>query len=102
MDIRDLLLISTLLSANSKYKFDMNDVKYHLDENVGTCELRLYIEIIKMISEGTSYDEIFDYIDKYSSLEYQELLEDQKSYVKAKVKNTLNQRIERERNDKYE
>ena len=102
MDIKDLLIISMLLSTNSSYKFDMNDVKYHIDENVGSCELTLYLEIIRMISEGASYDEIFDYIDKFSSIEYEELLEDQKSYVKTKVKSVLNQRIERERNGNYE
>ena len=106
MNKKNVLLLASLFSMSSDgYELDMDDIKYQLDQNVTDCEFILYIEIIKMLADGVSYDEIFDYIDKFSSLEYEELLEDQKGYVKSKIKRDLNKRIMIEKlkgEDKYE
>lgn len=105
MDKKNILLLSSIFSKSDEYDLSVDDIKYQLNQNVTDCEFILYIEIIKMLANGVSYAEIFNYIDKFSSLEYEKLLEDEKGYVKSKVKKDLNKRIMIDKlkgEDKYE
>lgn len=105
MHKKNILLMASMFSKSDEYDLSLDDIKYQLNQNVTDCEFILYIEIIKMLAEGARYDEIFDYIDKFSSLEYEKLLEDEKGYVKNKVRKDLNRRINIQKlkgEDKYE
>lgn len=105
MDKRNILFLSSIFSKSEEYNLSLDDIKYQLNQNVTDCEFILYIEIIKMLANGARYDEIFDYIDKFSSLEYEKLLEDEKGYVKSKIRKDLNKRIMIDKlkgEDKYE
>lgn len=69
------------------------DITNMLDEDVCNVATDLYVNVIKWLSEGKTYDEIYALIDTYDSLEYSELLVEQKAYVKNRVKKDVNKRI---------
>ena len=96
MDKKNALFLSYIFSKQGdEYMMDAEDIKYELNPEVTDVQVPLYIDIIRMLGEGASYDEIFDYIDNYSNFEFEELLEDQKTYVKTRIKKDLNSRINR-------
>jgi len=100
----DSKLLSNLISRGSIDSITSEDLKYMLNMEVTTCQADLYLEVIRLISEGKSYDEIFEFIDSYNSYEYDRLLEDEKTYVKVKVKKDLKSRknIEERGENNYE
>lgn len=87
-------MYSYLLSKGNELDDDVTseDLKYMLDMNVTSCQIDLYLKVIEMLSEGKSYEKIYKYIDSYKSYEYEELLEDQRTYVKSKIKRDLKAR----------
>ena len=89
--VKNCRIYSYLLSRGTEFddKITSEDLINILNMNVNTCQIDLYKEVIRMISEGKTYDEIFEYIDSYNGFETDELLEDQKIYVKKKVKRDL-------------
>lgn len=68
------------------------DIKNMFNSDVCECLNILYIEVIKLLANGTSYEEIYDFIDNYDLSDKESLLEDQKGFVKSKVKKDLNKR----------
>lgn len=83
---------SMLFSKNENYEYTSEDIKNMLNSDVSFVGRDLYKKVIVALSTGKSYDEILNMIDNYDGLEYENLLEDQKSYIKTKVKNDLNSR----------
>ena len=85
-----MMLYSQLLSREyNPEKITSEDIKNLLNEEVSVCQCALYKDIIRMLAEGKSYAEIFEYINSYDSMEFENLLEDQKSYIKIKSKKDL-------------
>ena len=94
MDKNNVLFLSYIFSKlGDEYTMDVDDIKYELNPEVTNVQFPLYIDIIQMLSDGVSYDEIFHYIDNYRNSEFDDLLEDQKTYVKNRVKKDLYHRI---------
>lgn len=90
IDKKNVFMYSILLSREyNPETITSEDIKNMLNEEVSVCQITLYKDIIKMLSDGKSYIEIFDYIDAYENIEYENLLEDQKSYIKTRVKRDL-------------
>ena len=101
--IRSALVLSYMMRMGEEKKWTAEEIKFELNQNVSECEIAMYTKIIEMLSSLSSYEEIINYIDNYTSPEYEELLEDEKGYVKTKVKTDLNIRINKlKRRDKNE
>lgn len=89
----NILTFSSLLSRGYEpEEIDAEDIKNMLNGEVSDCQITLYLKIIQMLSEGFSYEEIFSFIDSYTSIEYENLLEDQKTYIKRKARSDLQKR----------
>lgn len=95
--INSLIVYSLLLSKSDSCDYNSQDIKNLLNAEVSFVGRDLYKKVIMAIASGKSYDEILNIIDNYSDIEYENLLEDQKSYIKTKVKNDLNNRKLKER-----
>lgn len=80
---------SILFSKSDSREYTSEDIKNMLNSEVSFVGRDLYRKVIVALSTGKSYNEIIHMIDNYDGLEYENLLEDQKSYVKAKVKKDL-------------
>jgi len=84
------MLYSLLLSREYEPEnITSEDIKNMLNEEVSICQVALYKDIVRLLAAGKSYREIFEYIDKYENIEYENLLEDQKCYIKVKAKRDL-------------
>ena len=91
---KNMLFLSYIFSkAGDDYMMDVDDIKYSLNPDVTDAQIPLYINIIRMLGEGASYSEIYEYIDNYNSHEFDDLLEDQKTYIKTRIRKDLNMRI---------
>lgn len=95
--INSLIAYSLLFSKSDSCDYNSQDIKNMLNAEVSFVGRDLYKKVIMAIASGKSYDEILNIIDNYSDIEYENLLEDQKSYIKTKVKNDLNNRKLKER-----
>lgn len=94
MDKNNALFLSYIFSKmGDDYMMDKDDIVYELNPEVTDVQVPLYISVIRMLGEGASYQEVYDYIDNYKSLEFDDLLEDQKTYVKTRIRKDLNSRI---------
>lgn len=94
MDKNNALFLSYIFSKmGDDYMMDKDDIVYELNPEVTDVQIPLYISVIRMLGEGASYQEVYDYIDNYKSLEFDDLLEDQKTYVKTRIRKDLNSRI---------
>ncbi len=104
MDSKNALFLSYIFSKlGDEYTMDADDIKYELNPEVTDVQVPLYIDLVRMLGDGCSYEELYDYIDNYKSSEYDDLLEDQKTYVKTRMRKDLNNRIKKiEGEDKYE
>ena len=86
----NLFTYSMLLSREYNMEnITAEDIKNMLNPDVSDCQIELYLEIIKMLSSGVGYEEIFEFIDLYSSEDYENLLEDQKTYIKTLARKDL-------------
>ena len=98
------LFLSYMFSKlGDEYTMDADDIKYELNPEVTEVQVPLYLDVIRLLGNGASYEEVYDYIDNYKTIEYDDLLEDQKTYVKTRMRKDLNSRIKKiEGEDKYE
>ena len=94
MNKNNALFVSYLFSKlGNDYTMSSDDIKYTLNESVTDCALIMYKKIIGMLANNKSYSDICNYIDNFSNDEFEDLLDDQKTYVKVKVKSDLDNRI---------
>ena len=73
-------------------EFTEEDIRNLTNYKVSNRLTTLYIDVIKMLSVGKSYEEIIEYVDNYSSSDYDALEDSQKVYVKNKAKKDLMRR----------
>lgn len=83
---------SILFSKSDKCEYTSEDIKNMLNPEVSFVGRNLYRKVIVALSMGKSYNEIVYMIDNYDGLEYENLLDDQKSYIKTKIKRDLHNR----------
>lgn len=83
---------SILFSKSDKCEYTSEDIKNMLNPEVSFVGRDLYRKVIVALSMGKSYNEIVYMIDNYDGLEYENLLDDQKLYIKTKVKKDLHNR----------
>lgn len=92
-NIKMLMLHSYLISRCNEHEgFTDEDIYYMRDYSIYNSQIALYIEVIKELSLGKSYEEIFDFIDNYNINESECLDEKQKQYIKSKTKRDLMRR----------
>ena len=68
---------------------DLEDIIKMQDPNICSSITDLYIQVIKLLSEGKSYEEIYDFVDNYKNEKTENLSEEDKAYIKTKVKKDL-------------
>ena len=96
-NLKMLMLHSYLISRfdeNIEFddEFTEEDIYYMRDYSIYNSRIILYIEVIKQLSLGKSYEEIMDFIDNYNINESECLNEKQKQYIKSKTKRDLMRR----------
>ena len=92
-NIKMLMLHSYLISrCYEKEDFTDEDIYYMRDYSIYNSRIALYIDVIKELSLGKSYEEIMDFIDNYDINENECLDEKQKQYIKSKTKRDLMRR----------
>lgn len=88
----DALLLSFMLRMGEVEEMTVEDIKNTVNKEVSDCQIELYLKVINLIGKNTPYDKIMEFIDSYKEDEFDDLLEDQKTYIKAKAKSDLNKR----------
>lgn len=92
-NIKMLMLHSYLISRCNEHEgFTEEDIYYMRDPSIYNSQISLYLEVIKQLSLGKSYEEIMDFIDNYNISESECLDENQKQYVKSRTKRDLMRR----------
>ena len=96
------LLFSILLSMNNSedHEVTLEDLRYMYSPAVNDCQIKIYLLVIKYINDGMSYEEIFEFIDNLDIEEYKRLTEEEKIYVKTKIKKDLHTRKNNEKNNR--
>ncbi len=91
-NIKMAMMYSYLLARCHEHDgFTEEDIENIQDDKVSSCQIDLYKKIINMLANGSSYDEITQFIDDYTITGY-ELPESKKTYVKSKAKIDLTRR----------
>ncbi len=84
------LMHSILLSKSyDDENYDILDIINFNNTLVCNCQINLYLELIQMLANGISYEEILEYINKYSSFDFDNLKEDEKIYVKRRARKDI-------------
>ena len=92
-NLKMLMLHSYLISrCNENEEFTEEDIYYMRDSSIYSSQISLYIEVIKQLSLGKSYEEIMSFIDNYNINEGECLDEKQKQYIKSRTKKDLMRR----------
>ena len=93
-DNNNPLLFSLLVSMNKKeeHEITLEDLRYIYSPKVSRCQIRIYTLVIEALSNGMSYEEIHKMIDKIDFEEYKSLGEDEKRYIRMRVKRDVNSR----------
>lgn len=92
-NIKVLMMHSFLLSRGYQCEeFTKEDIKNMQNPETINCQIALYLIVIRMLSNGKSYEEIIEFVDNYSTDEYENLEEGQKTYIKSKTKKDLMRR----------
>ncbi len=101
--ITNLMMLGSMLSGNHPYSnIDDYDI-YSFDEEVNSCQIKLYLMIIKWLNEGLTYEEIYDLIDNLTFEEFKKLSIEKQTYIKEDARKVLVLRKENKKgNDLYE
>ena len=88
------LLFSILLSMNNgeDHEVTLEDLRYMYSPVVSDCQIKMYLLVIRCLSSGMSYEEIYEFIDNIDIDEYKKLNDEEKIYVKTKIKKDLHTR----------
>ncbi len=98
--IRNKSLLYSIVLSMSDYKDytpTIEDIRFSREQGVSECQLAMYMKVIEQISNGKTYEEIFDYIENIDINEFRMLNQEQQTYVKKKVKRDMITRRENER-----
>ena len=78
-----------LTRGYEKHQYDEEDITNMSNPSVTECQVNLYIKVIKLLAENKSYDEIYEFIDTYTGEDYEKLEENQKTYIKSRIRKDL-------------
>ena len=88
--LKMVMLHSMLLSRGYEdVPYTDEDIVNMSNPNVSSCQIDLYLKVIRLLSEDKTYEEIYDFITNYNGEDYQNLEEKQKIYVKSRVRKDL-------------
>lgn len=92
------LLFSMLLSRNKygEHEVTVEDLKYLHIPGVCECQVKMYLLVIDCLSQGMSYEEIYEFIDKITFDEYRMLDPEARTYVKKKIRKDVDTRRKNE------
>ena len=64
-----VLIYTYLICKEYSYDddYDLEDIIKMQDPNICSSITDLYIQVIKLLSEGKSYEEIYDFVDNYKN-----------------------------------
>ena len=85
------LLFSLIFSLNNKedHEVTLEDLLYQYSPRVSQCQIKMYSLVIKGISEGMTYEEMEKFIENIDIEEFRKLTEQEKFYVKSRVKKDI-------------
>jgi len=88
------LALSLLISQNKcdEHEITYEDLRYKHSPRVSECQVKLYRLVISLLGEGKSYDEIISIIDNIDIEEFKKLKDNEKDYVKSRVKRDVDSR----------
>lgn len=89
--LKMVMMHSFLLSRGYEgYEYTEEDITNMSNPSVGSCQIDLYMKVIRMLSDGKSYEEVSDFISNYTGKDYELLEESQKVYIKNRLRKDLN------------
>ena len=89
--LKAVMLHSFLLCRGYEgYEYTYEDIINMSNPEVGSCQIDLYLKVINLLSNGKSYEEINEFITNYTGKDYELLEDEQKKYVKKRIKKDLN------------
>lgn len=93
--LKMVMMHSFLLSRGYEgYEYTDEDIMNMSNPSVSNCQINLYINVIRMLSDGKSYDEVCEFISNYTGDDYEHLEEKQKVYIKDRIrKDLINRKI---------
>ena len=88
--LKMVMMHSFLLSRGYEgYEYTDEDIINMSNPDVSSCQIDLYIKVIRMLSDGKSYEEVSEFISNYTGKDYDLLQEDQKVYIKDRLRKDL-------------
>ena len=89
--IKAVMMHSFLLSRGYEgYEYTEEDITNMSNTSVGSCQIDLYMKVIRLLSDGKSYEEVSEFISNYTGKDYDLLEEKQKVYIKNRLIKDLN------------
>ena len=85
----DAILLSRMLRLDEEIPMTSEDIKYVINEDVNYCWANLTRAVAILLAKQTPYDKILEFIDNYSEDAFDDLLLDQKSYIKSMTRRDL-------------
>ncbi len=92
MNRDNALLLSFMLRMGKYEEMTAEDIKNAVNKEVNDCQVNLYLRVVKLLGKKVPYDKIIEFIDNYTDEDFDDLLLDQKTYIKTKIKRDLNTR----------
>ena len=80
------------MSNSDENELTWEDLRYMHSPVVSDCQIKMYLLVIRCLSSGMSYEEVFEFIDNLDIEEYKKLTDEEKIYVKTKIKKDLHTR----------
>lgn len=91
--LKAVMMHSFLLSRGYEgFEYTEEDIKNMSNPDISNCQIDLYIKVIRLLSEGKTYEEVCEFISNYNQSDYEKLEEKQKTYIKSRVRQDLNYR----------
>lgn len=89
--LKMVMMHSFLLSRGYEgYEYTEEDITNMSDPEVNGCQIDLYLKVIRMLSEGKTYEEVEEFVSNYTGKDYDLLEEKQKVYIKNRIRKDLN------------
>ena len=85
-----VMMHSFLLSRGYEgYEYTEEDIINMSNPDVSSCQIDLYTKVIRLLSDGKSFEEICEFISNYTGEDYDLLEEKQKVYIKDRLRKDL-------------
>jgi len=88
--LKMVMMHSFLLSRGYEgFEYTEEDIMNMSNPNVSSCQVDLYIKVIRLLSDGKTYEEVCEFISNYDGKDYDLLEEKQKVYIKDRLRKDL-------------